>query len=40
MKDLSMEQITQQYFDVLKELGNIGAGNRHEGSTGASAEFQ
>lgn len=27
MKDLSMEQITQQYFDVLKELGNIGAGN-------------
>ena len=23
MKDLSMEQITQQYFDVLKELGNI-----------------
>ncbi len=27
MKDLSMEQITQQYLDVLKELGNIGAGN-------------
>ena len=27
MKDLSMEQITQKYFDVLKELGNIGAGN-------------
>lgn len=27
MKDLSMEQLTQQYFDVLKELGNIGAGN-------------
>ncbi|MCM1134816.1 MAG: chemotaxis protein CheC [Clostridium sp.] len=27
MGDLSMEQITSQYFDVLKELGNIGAGN-------------
>lgn len=27
MKDLSMEQLTQQYYDVLKELGNIGAGN-------------
>ncbi len=27
MKDLSMEQITQQYYDVLKEIGNIGAGN-------------
>ena len=27
MNDLSMEQITNQYFDVLKELGNIGAGN-------------
>ena len=27
MKDLSMEQLTNQYFDVLKELGNIGAGN-------------
>lgn len=27
MKDLSMEQLTQQYFDVLRELGNIGAGN-------------
>lgn len=27
MKDLSMEQITNQYFDVLQELGNIGAGN-------------
>lgn len=27
MKDLSMEQITNQYLDVLKELGNIGAGN-------------
>lgn len=27
MKDLSMEQITDEYFDVLKELGNIGAGN-------------
>lgn len=27
MKDLSVEQITNQYYDVLKELGNIGAGN-------------
>lgn len=27
MKYLSMEQLTDQYFDVLKELGNIGAGN-------------
>lgn len=27
MKDLNMEQLTDQYFDVLKELGNIGAGN-------------
>lgn len=27
MKDLSMEQLTQEYFDVLRELGNIGAGN-------------
>ena len=27
MKDLSMEQLTSQYLDVLKELGNIGAGN-------------
>lgn len=27
MKDLNMHEITSQYFDVLKELGNIGAGN-------------
>lgn len=27
MKELNMEQLTDQYFDVLKELGNIGAGN-------------
>lgn len=27
MKDLNMEQLTSQYLDVLKELGNIGAGN-------------
>lgn len=27
MSDLSMEQLTHDYFDVLKELGNIGAGN-------------
>ena len=27
MGDLSLESISTQYFDVLKELGNIGAGN-------------
>lgn len=27
MKNLNMEELTSQYFDVLKELGNIGAGN-------------
>ena len=27
MAELSMEQLTHEYFDVLKELGNIGAGN-------------
>lgn len=27
MKDLTMEELTSHYFDVLKELGNIGAGN-------------
>ena len=27
MEQLNMEQLTGQYFDVLKELGNIGAGN-------------
>lgn len=27
MSDLSLETMTEQYFDVLKELGNIGAGN-------------
>lgn len=27
MSDLSLEKVTEQYFDVLKELGNIGAGN-------------
>lgn len=27
MNNLSMDQITSQYYDVLKELGNIGAGN-------------
>ena len=27
MSDLSMDQLTHEYFDVLKELGNIGAGN-------------
>lgn len=27
MKNLSLEQVSNEYFDVLKELGNIGAGN-------------
>lgn len=27
MAEISLEQITQDYFDVLKEIGNIGAGN-------------
>ena len=27
MSDLSLEQVTENYYDVLKEIGNIGAGN-------------
>lgn len=27
MNDMSLEQVTENYYDVLKELGNIGAGN-------------
>lgn len=27
MGDMSLEQVTESYFDVLKEIGNIGAGN-------------
>ena len=27
MADISLENVTQNYFDVLKEIGNIGAGN-------------
>lgn len=27
MGEMSLEQVTQNYYDVLKELGNIGAGN-------------
>ncbi len=27
MSDMSLEQVTENYFDVLKEIGNIGAGN-------------
>ena len=27
MSDLSLEQMTESYVDVLKEIGNIGAGN-------------
>jgi chemotaxis protein CheC len=27
MSDMSLEQVTESYYDVLKEIGNIGAGN-------------
>ncbi|MBQ3890377.1 MAG: chemotaxis protein CheC, partial [Lachnospiraceae bacterium] len=27
MGDLNLESVSEQYLDVLKELGNIGAGN-------------
>lgn len=27
MGDMSLEQVSENYFDVLKEIGNIGAGN-------------
>ena len=27
MGDISLEQVTESYYDVLKEIGNIGAGN-------------
>ena len=27
MSEISLEKVTQNYFDVLKEIGNIGAGN-------------
>lgn len=27
MGNMSLEQVTEQYYDVLKEIGNIGAGN-------------
>ena len=27
MKKLDMDELTNHYYDVLKELGNIGAGN-------------
>ncbi len=27
MKDKILEQVTENYYDILKELGNIGAGN-------------
>ncbi len=27
MSDLSLERVTENYYDVLKEIGNIGAGN-------------
>lgn len=27
MSDISLEKVTENYYDVLKEIGNIGAGN-------------
>lgn len=27
MRDVNLDQMSNQYFDVLKEIGNIGAGN-------------
>ena len=27
MADMSLDSVTQNYMDVLKEIGNIGAGN-------------
>ena len=27
MADINVEELSSQYFDVLKEIGNIGAGN-------------
>ena len=27
MGEISLEEMSNEYFDVLKELGNIGAGN-------------
>lgn len=27
MSDISLEKVTEQYYDVLREIGNIGAGN-------------
>ena len=27
MSDLTLSDVTQNYYDVLKEIGNIGAGN-------------
>lgn len=27
MSDMSLERVTENYYDVLKEIGNIGAGN-------------
>ena len=26
-KEITLETMSEEYFDVLKELGNIGAGN-------------
>ena len=27
MADLNLETVSQEYYDILRELGNIGAGN-------------
>ena len=27
MNEISLEKVSESYFDVLKEIGNIGAGN-------------
>ena len=38
MKNLGMEELTNQYYDVLKELGNIGKYKSHPfPSAGAKA---
>ena len=31
MGEMSLDNLSSQYFDVLKELGNIGAGNATDG---------
>jgi chemotaxis protein CheC len=38
-EEISMEQMTSEYYDVLKEIGNIGAGNATT-ALGTDAELQ